>query len=124
MWHDLNRGKKYTDINEVLKLNEKNQFDKDRQKLGTLKKATENKLKSFGTDHGVKLTTLTSIEYYKNYWNKMGIHEGIIVTSIDGSPIYSIDDVERTMASRSPHDPLNIELINKNGDRERYSFNR
>lgn len=92
--------------------------------LGTLKKATESELKTYGADHGVKLTSLTSIEYYKKYWNKIGIHEGVIVTSIDGSPIYSIDDVERTMDSRSHHDPLTIELINKNGDRERYSFNR
>lgn len=60
MWHDLNRGKKQTDINEVLKLNEKNQFDKDRQKLGTLKKEKRTKL-------GEKEDYQNNFENF--YWN-------------------------------------------------------
>jgi Do/DeqQ family serine protease len=92
--------------------------------LGTLKKASKSDLEPYGTNHGVKLSSMTSIEYYKNYWNKIGIKEGVIVTAIDGNPIYEIEDVERTMDSRSPYDPLTIELVNRDGERERYSFNR
>ena len=90
--------------------------------LGTLKKATPSELKRYRTNYGVKLTLLTSIDYYNKYWNKVGIHEGVIITSIDGEKIYSIDDVESIINKRSPNDPITIELINKNGDRERYSF--
>ncbi|MBT8272943.1 MAG: trypsin-like peptidase domain-containing protein [Bacteroidia bacterium] len=90
--------------------------------LGTLKKATKQELKRYGTDYGVKLALLTSIDYYNRYWNKVGIHEGVIITAIDGEKIYSIDDVESIINKRASTDPITIELINKNGERERYSF--
>jgi len=92
--------------------------------LGTLKKASEKELNTYGTSHGVKLALLTSISYYNKYWNKIGIHEGVIITAIDDTKIYNIDDVEKAMSNRTPHEPITIELINKNGDRERYSFER
>ncbi|NND51852.1 MAG: PDZ domain-containing protein, partial [Flavobacteriaceae bacterium] len=90
--------------------------------LGTLKKASKQELKRYGTDYGVKLALLTSIDYYNRYWNKVGIHEGVIITAIDGEKIYSIDDVESIINKRASTDPITIELINKNGERERYSF--
>lgn len=90
--------------------------------LGTLKKASKRELKQYKTSHGVKLALLTSIDYYNRYWNKVGIHEGVIITAIDGEKIYSIDDVESIINRKAPNDPITIELINKNGERERYSF--
>ncbi|MBT8257934.1 MAG: trypsin-like peptidase domain-containing protein [Bacteroidia bacterium] len=92
--------------------------------IGTLKKANAKELKTFGAKNGVKLSLLTSIDYYKKYWNKMGINEGVIVTAINGVDIYSIDDVERIMAERVAEDPITIDLINKEGKLERYSFGR
>ena len=92
--------------------------------IGTLRKATDSDLKSYGAKHGVKLSTITPINYYQKYWRKVGIDEGVIVTALDGKDIYSIEDVERIMNNRSPNDPILIELINKNGETERYSFGR
>ncbi len=92
--------------------------------IGTLKKASEKELRTYGASYGVKLALLTSIDYYNDYWNKIGINEGVIITAIDGTKIYSIDDVERVMTNRSPNDPISIDLINKDGERERYSFGR
>ena len=92
--------------------------------IGTLRKASESDLRNFGAEHGVKLSTITPISYYQKYWQKVGIDEGVIVTALDGKDIYSIEDVERVMTNRSPNDPILIELINKNGETERYSFGR
>jgi len=92
--------------------------------IGTLKKASPRELKAYGAEYGVKLSLLTSIDYYNRYWNKVGIHEGVIITALDGDPIYGIEDVERIMSNRSPNDPITIDLINKAGDKERYSFGR
>ncbi|MBT8278068.1 MAG: trypsin-like peptidase domain-containing protein [Bacteroidia bacterium] len=92
--------------------------------LGTLKKASKKELKVYGTDYGVKLSLLTPITYYNRYWNKVGIHEGVIITAIDGNKIYSIEDVEKTLNGKHQDDPITIELINKKGERERYSFGK
>ncbi|MBT8254814.1 MAG: PDZ domain-containing protein [Flavobacteriaceae bacterium] len=90
--------------------------------IGTLKKASERELNNYGVSHGVKLATMTTIDYYKSYWSKVGINEGVIVTAIDGEKIYGIEDVERIMAQRSVQDPITIDLINNSGERERYNF--
>ncbi|NNK87029.1 MAG: serine protease, partial [Flavobacteriaceae bacterium] len=92
--------------------------------IGTLKKPSSKELRTYDTDHGMKLSLLTSIDYYRSYWNKMGVSEGVIVTAINGEEIYDVEDVERIMSERSAEDPLTIDLINKNGERERYSFRR
>ena len=92
--------------------------------LGTLKPASKDDLKTFNTNHGVRLAELTRIDYYKKYWNRIGIHEGVIVTNIDGNDIHTIEDVESIMSRKSQYDPITIELINKDGEKERYSFGR
>ncbi len=92
--------------------------------IGTLRKASERDLEAYKAGNGVKLSLLTSIDYYRNYWTRMGISEGVIITAINGEQINSIEDVERIMTSRSAEDPITIDLINKKGERERYSFGR
>ena len=91
--------------------------------LGTLKPATKKELRTYGTDYGVKLALLSQNEYYRRYWNKVGIHEGVIVTSINGVKLNTIEDVERVINTISSEDEvLIIELINKDGELERHSF--
>lgn len=88
--------------------------------IGILKNATTNDLKKYNLDYGVKISAFTGRN--KSYWQQYGVKEGTIVTAINGIKIKSVDDVERIKSERSPYDALSIELINSNGERERYRF--
>ncbi|NNC51397.1 MAG: serine protease, partial [Flaviramulus sp.] len=48
--------------------------------------------------------------------------KGTIITSINETKIYSVDDAQEAIKNRSPYETLRIELINSNGDKERYNF--
>ena len=88
--------------------------------IGILKNATTNDLKKYNLDYGVKISAFTGRN--KSYWQQYGVEEGTIVTAINGIKIKSVDDVERIKSERSPYDALSIELINSDGERERYRF--
>ncbi len=88
--------------------------------IGTLKKASENELNSFGVKQGLKVSRLNP--YYSDYWKRNGIEEGVIVTSINDTKVNSVDDVERVLNQASEYEPLRLEIINKNGERERFNF--
>lgn len=90
--------------------------------LGLLKNATKEDLKKFKVDHGVKISSLTQVDYYNKYWKNNNIGEGTIITAINDAKIKTVEDVERIMDNRSSDAPLRIELINKNGEKERYNF--
>ena len=88
--------------------------------IGVLQNATESDLKKYGVDHGVKISRLS--QRYKASWKNNGIKEGSIVTAINDVKINTIEDVEQIMNNRKEYNPLRIELINDNGEKERYYF--
>jgi Do/DeqQ family serine protease len=90
------------------------------QTIGIIRNASKNDLKKFKTDYGVKISRFD--ERYQAYWNREGIEEGSIVTRINGKKLYSVDDAQNAMKTRSMNDPLQIEVINKEGEKVVYNF--
>ena len=88
--------------------------------VGIVKNAKREDLKKIKAPHGVKIIELDG--QYESYWTKNGVKEGAIITSINEIKINSVDDVQEAVKNRSPYEPLRIELINSNGDKERYNF--
>ncbi|MDU8887331.1 trypsin-like peptidase domain-containing protein [Yeosuana sp. MJ-SS3] len=88
--------------------------------IGVLKNANKNELKKFGVNNGLKISRLS--DRYKDYWKNNGIKEGCIITAINDVKVKSVDDVEQIMSGRSDYEPLRIDLINLNGEKERYNF--
>lgn len=88
--------------------------------VGTVKNAKPEDLKKYKTSHGVKIMDLN--EDYKDYWKKNGIKEGTIITAINDTKVNSVDDVQNALSKRSDAEPLRIELLNENGEKERYNF--
>ena len=90
--------------------------------IGVLKNAPNKDLRSTGAKQGLKITQLN--DYYKDYWKQNGIEEGAIVTAINDQKVSSIEDVDRIIQNSSQYEALRIEIINKNGERERFYFRR
>jgi Do/DeqQ family serine protease len=88
--------------------------------VGRIKNAKKDDLKKLNASNGVKIIDLNS--EYESYWKKNGVEEGSIITSINDTKINSVDDAQEALKNRSSYEPLRIELINTNGEKERYNF--
>lgn len=91
------------------------------QTIGYVKNATDADLKRYNIDYGVKISKFYE-DNYKDYWNKNGVEEGSIVTKINGKKLYTIDDVQNAMKTRGYNEPLQIEVINNEGEKTVYNF--
>ncbi len=88
--------------------------------IGFVKNASEKDLKRYNTEYGVKISKFN--ESYKPYWNKNGVEEGSIVTKINGEKLYNVEDAQNAMKTRDFNEPLQIEIINKDGEKVIYNF--
>ena len=88
--------------------------------VGRVKNAKPKELKQNNTSHGVKITKLN--DDYAKYWMKNGVKEGTIITAINDQKINSVDDIQNIMKNQDRNESLRIELINQNGEKERYNF--
>ncbi|MDO6759081.1 trypsin-like peptidase domain-containing protein [Tamlana sp. 2_MG-2023] len=88
--------------------------------VGRIKNATRSELKPFNLKNGVKIIQLNG--EYAQYWKNNGISEGSIITTINDTKVTTVDDVQNILKQRSPHESLRLELINTNGERERFNF--
>ena len=88
--------------------------------IGKVMNTKPEELKKLKAQNGVKIVELDS--KYTDYWKNNGIEEGTIITSINDEKINTIDDVQNIIKNRSAYEPLRIELINTNGEKERYNF--
>ncbi|MDO5977279.1 trypsin-like peptidase domain-containing protein [Flavivirga spongiicola] len=87
--------------------------------VGRIKNAKREDLKRFKAPNGVKIIELS--EEYADYWKNNGVNEGSIITSINDIKVNSVDDVQNALRDKSSGS-LRIELINSNGEKERYNF--
>lgn len=88
--------------------------------VGRIKNTKSADLKKYKASHGVKIAELNS--KYAEYWKKNGINEGCIITSINDIKVNNIEDAQRALKNQSYNESLRLELINSNGDLERYNF--
>jgi Do/DeqQ family serine protease len=88
--------------------------------VGHVKNAKAADLKKYKTPYGVKITDLNS--QYADYWKRNGIEEGCIITSVNDIKVTSVDDVQNALKMQTDSGSLRIELINTNGEKERYNF--
>lgn len=88
--------------------------------VGSLKNAKPAELKKYNVTYGVKITKLNP--QYMEYWRKNGINEGCIITAINDMKVKDVEDVQRALKNQSINEALRIEIINSDGDLERYNF--
>ena len=88
--------------------------------VGQVKNAKPADLKKYNVSNGIKIVQLDA--KYAKYWMNNGIEEGAIITAINDVKIKTVDDAQNIIENRSSYEPLRIELINKNGEKERYNF--
>ena len=88
--------------------------------IGFVKNASKKELKQSNTEYGVKISKFD--ENYKTYWNRNGVEEGSILTKINGKKLYSVDDAQNALKTRDFNEPLQIEVINKDGEKVVYNF--
>ena len=88
--------------------------------FGVLKNANPSELKKYGVSSGVKIAQLG--EGYGKYLRANNVNEGNIITSINNEKVKDVDDVQEIIKNKSPYEPLRIELINSNGELEKYNF--
>lgn len=88
--------------------------------VGQVKNAKPEDLKKLKASNGIKIIELDS--KYGDYWRNNGVKEGTIITSINDEKINTVDDAQNIIKNRTSRDPLRIELINTNGEKERYNF--
>lgn len=88
--------------------------------VGLVKNTKPEDLKKLKAPNGVKIIELNG--RYEDYWKRNGIDEGCIITAINDEKVNSVDDVERILKNSSTYDPLRLEIINSNGEKERFNF--
>ncbi len=82
-----------------------------------LENLSKEELKKLNISNGVRITDITNKEllYY-------GVKKGYVITSINKNKVYSIDDVNNMIASKSGDEVLRIEMMNLKGEQEHYIF--
>lgn len=82
-----------------------------------LENLSKDELKKLNIFNGVRIVAITNKElmYY-------GVKVGYIITSIDNNKVYSVDDVNNMIANKSSDEVLRINILNLDGEEERYIF--
>ncbi|WP_111306766.1 trypsin-like peptidase domain-containing protein [Confluentibacter sediminis] len=88
--------------------------------VGQVKNAKKDDLKKYNATSGVKIVEFN--KEYEDYWKNNNVKEGSIITTINDTKINNVDDVQEALKNKSRYEPLRIELMNSNGEKERYNF--
>ncbi len=88
--------------------------------VGQVKNTKKDDLKKYNASSGVKIVEFN--KEYEDYWKNNNVKEGSIITSINDTKINNVDDVQEALKNKSRYEPLRIELMNSNGEKERYNF--
>ena len=84
--------------------------------IGRVKDAKNEDLKKFNINYGVEIKKLN--EKYAPYLKEYGFREGNILTKINGKKLYSVDDALNSIEQHNFSEPLRIEFVNNNGEKE------
>jgi Do/DeqQ family serine protease len=82
-----------------------------------LKNIDKNELKKLSITNGVEITDITNRELMH-----YGVKKGFIIVAINNEKVSSVDDVNNMIASKNDGEVLRIEMLNLEGERERYIF--
>jgi len=95
----------------------KNEISEIRSLGLELKNLDTKELKKLKINNGVKVTDITNKEllYY-------GVKTGYIITAINGEKMYSVDAVNSIISAKTKGEVLRIEMLNLEGETERYIF--
>jgi Do/DeqQ family serine protease len=88
--------------------------------VGRVSNAKPQDLKKYKAENGIKITELNS--QYVEYWENNGVKPGAIISAINDTKVNSVDDAQQILKNRAPNDSLRIEIINEQGEKERYNF--
>jgi len=82
-----------------------------------LKNIDKKGLKKLNVSNGVKITAISNKElmYY-------GVKKGYVITAINNKKVSSVDEVSNMIANKVHGEVLRIEMLNLNGELERYIF--
>jgi len=82
-----------------------------------LKNLDKSALKALDISNGVEITDISNKElvYY-------GVKKGFIITAINNEKVYTVDDVTTMISSKGSQNVLRIEMLNLDGELERYIF--
>lgn len=82
-----------------------------------LKNLNKTELKKLDLENGVQVVRISNKElmYY-------GVESGFVITAINNEKVNSVDDVVEMISNKSDNDVLRIEMLNLNGELERYIF--
>ena len=89
--------------------------------IGKVKNLSEKELKKHELDYGLEVQSL-DYPNYEDYWRNNDVEKGAIVTKLNGVKLYSVDDVDKALKSRKRNEPIQIEVINKEGEKVVYNF--
>lgn len=78
--------------------------------------ATKSDLKKYKVNSGVRISRALTPAM-----QRYGLTGGLL-TEIDNTPVYSVEDVERIVNAKTSNEDITITLINVNGERERFTF--
>jgi serine protease Do len=114
---DITVDRDGTLITKNVKLSKKDSYV-SRSLLVVLKDLTKKELKKYAISGGAKI-----IENRNKNLNYYGVREGYIITEINKKPIVNASDAAKEIdASYGNGNPIYIEVINLEGERERYAF--
>lgn len=82
-----------------------------------LKNIDKRELNKMKLNNGVKVSAITNKELL-NY----GVKKGFVIISINGEKVYDVDDVQDKIEAKSSNEVMRIEMMNLNGELERYIF--
>ena len=82
-----------------------------------LKNIDKRELNKMKLENGVKVSAITNKELL-NY----GVKKGFVIISINGEKVYDVDDVQDKIEAKSANEVMRIEMMNLNGELERYIF--
>ncbi|HFS67443.1 MAG TPA: PDZ domain-containing protein [Flavobacteriia bacterium] len=82
-----------------------------------LKDLTQSELNNYGISSGAKIVSVDN-EALKNY----GVANGYIITNINNIPIENAEQAQKILNMKQPNQAFRIEMLNPNGELERYIF--
>ncbi len=78
--------------------------------------ASEEDLKKFGIDYGVKISNVRNESLKKEIFN------GILIDEVNDEPVRNIEDLKKIMSNHDSRDPLSIRFNAPNGQSKTYVF--